>query len=132
MTAKKEKWKRVIILTVLTLSIAFGLSCAYVVYKYHHTHYFSTARWLSAENNERADMINNLLSRYEFRSMTKKEIHAILGQPDDINIFTAVSEDGEETEIYYVGFLGFSDIDPSVLIITYKDNAAIEWELYET
>ena len=132
MTEKRKKWKQGIILTVLTLSIVFGLNCAYGIYKYHHTHYFSTARWLSAENNERADMINNLLSRYEFRGMTKKEMYAILGQPDDINIFTDVSKDGEETEVYYVGFLGFPDIDPNVLIITYKDNVVIEWELYET
>ena len=63
--------------------------------------------------------------------MTKKEMYAILGQPDDINIFTDASKDGEETEVYYVGSL-FPDIDPNVLIIMYKDNVVIEWELCET
>ena len=104
------------ILFIIVLAVLFGF------YKYHHDRYFSTARWVNAQKNERADMMDNLLERYEFKGMTKGEIRAVLGQPE---------YEKEQTDTYIVGYF-FPAPDPYVLTITYENDTAAEWELSES
>ena len=119
---KKKKLKKVFIsFFIIAMIIAFVVLL--LVYHYHHTHYFSTARWVAAKKSERLDMFKNLTYRYEFKGMTKQEIHAILGQPE-------YSTDKSDT--YILGYT-FPAVDPYVLKIEYDDtDIATQWDHYES
>ena len=123
---KSQKKKAVIFIIVLLGAVFFGI--------HYNKHRFTTEKWLSAQENERAEIIDDLLFRlkikkYKNGGITRGEIHNMLGQPMEESSVNEVNHDLEES--YYVGYMGFMPIDPYTLEIEYRDGKVTFWYLFE-
>ena len=123
---KSQKKKAVIFIIVLLGAVFFGI--------HYNKHHFTTEKWLSAQENERAEIIDDLLLRlkikkYKNGGITRSEIHNMLGQPMEEYSVNEVDHDLEES--YYVGYMGFMPIDPYTLEIEYRDDKVTFWYLFE-
>ena len=123
---KIKKKKAVIFIIVLMGAVFFGI--------HYNKHRFTTEKWLSAQENERVEIIDDLLFRlkikkYKNGGITRSEIHNMLGQPMEEYSVNEVDHDLEES--YYVGYMGFMPIDPYTLEIEYRDDKVTFWYLFE-
>ncbi len=123
---KSQKKKAVIFIIVLLGAVFLGI--------HYNKHRFTVEKWLSAQENERAEIIDDLLLRlkikkYKNGGITRSEIHNMLGQPMEEDSVNEVDHDLEES--YYVGYMGFMPIDPYTLEIEYRDDKVTFWYLFE-
>ena len=92
---------------ITLLLILFTLLVYSFIYNYQHT--FSTEKWVN-HPTWRAEMLNDLLTRYELIGMSKKDIISVLGNDclfDSVEPITfklsKVELDPSDVLLYYIG-----------------------------
>ena len=102
---EKKLW-----LGIAALSIAFA---AVVWFRFQHT--FTTERWLSTPE-QRVDLVDNLLGRYDLEGMSVHEVKALLGEE------TVYSTDSGAFLSYELGMEpGLISIDCAFLTLKLED-----------
>ncbi len=80
-------------------------------------HSFSTERWKKNPEN-RVDMVDDLLEKYELMGMTKEEIVLLLGEATDTEYFKT-----ENNMVYYLGpERGWIRIDSEWLVLEIQEH----------
>jgi hypothetical protein len=118
----------------LAIAAAVLIAIAFPAAAYWKAHRFDRTRWLAgcdsdARDCARAEMLSDLLGSRLRLGMRRQQVRALLGNPDSSSQCDRVNR----RDVYGLGLVGWSAIDPSVLEFQYDQaGRLVSMRVYET
>ena len=114
-TKRTILWIGCVVLVILAAGLAYAVRFPFGIDEYLSRRPFDSVAWNKRHddlaNATRIRMVDDLLRRHEFRGMTRDEVTAIIGEPDDTPYFK------DWDMVYWLGpERGFMGIDSEWLV----------------
>lgn len=122
-------WKKIenIIFVLICIGIIWGM-VNFARGPVEHTMEFSAEKWLSVDELQRYQMLDDLYAKVELVGMTKEEVEKVLGVPDQYCGW--YESDGDKYDDHWAYWVQETLWDGIVcLLINFKDGIVVDYEL---